>query len=391
MNVSVHEEVNLLKKFTMADLLGNPNFLRPTDSWSWTEVRSVKYTHGWTVKGFTSQSDRYLETSFKPLPSDSTLTFRIRLHPQGNKESNKDFTFFQVFCNTSSIKYRGKFTVYNSRNEEIATTVYMGQQQLHGYFEYTRRDLLINHLAPSDELQILLELNMTFDTVTKSTLSRPPLIESKPNEVARDFEQFFRDSTKKHSDFLIETSGGQEIQTHKVVLIARSQFFAAMLEPHTEESQNSRVKFDDIDVEVMNEVLMYMYSGKSPNLKEMAPDLLPVADRFALTGLKDMAEQVMRTCFSIDNVCRILLLADMHGARDLKQDAMSFLAQNSTAVIQTDGWRQMIISSPSLVTEVVSAISAEQPYNVASALATGIFESSPKRARIMNQDRPVQP
>jgi len=27
----------------------------------------------------------------------SYLTFKIRLHPQGNKESNKDFCFFQVF------------------------------------------------------------------------------------------------------------------------------------------------------------------------------------------------------------------------------------------------------------------------------------------------------
>jgi len=43
---------------------------------------------------------------------------------------------------------------------------------------------------------------------------------------------------------------------------------------------------------VMNEVLMFMYSGKSVNLKDMAPDLLPVADRFALAGLKEMAEQV---------------------------------------------------------------------------------------------------
>ena len=36
----------------------------------------------------------------------------------------------------------------------------------------------------------------------------------------------------------------------------------------------------------------------------------------------------------MENVCRILLLADMHAARELKQDAMSFVAQNSTSVIQ---------------------------------------------------------
>lgn len=81
--------------------------------------------------------------------------YRIRLHPQGNKESNKDFTFFQVFSNNALPRYRGKFTVFNSRNEEIATTVYTGQQQLHGYFEYIRRDLLINHLAPSGRYFVL--------------------------------------------------------------------------------------------------------------------------------------------------------------------------------------------------------------------------------------------
>uniref|UniRef100_A0A915JFA4 Uncharacterized protein n=1 Tax=Romanomermis culicivorax TaxID=13658 RepID=A0A915JFA4_ROMCU len=343
----------------MTDLLG-PSFLRPTDSWSCTEVRSSKHSHVWTVKGFSQCDCRYLETSLKPLSNDSSLIYRIRLHPQGNKESNKDFTFFQVFCNTSNTRYKGKFTVYNSRNEEIATTVYMGQQQLHGYFEYIRRDLLINHLAPSDELQLLLELTLTFDTVTKSCLSKPPQVESRASDyvynsrratpskfilfyqkVSRDFEIFLRDT--KHTDFTIYAAGDKPLTSHKAVLIARSPVFAAMLEPHTEESKNCSVKFDDIDSDILSEVLMYIYSGKSPNLKDMAADLLPVADRFALTGLKDMAEQILKVALSIDNVCRILLLADMHGARELKQDAMSFVAQNSSLVIQVSNFSRKFL------------------------------------------------
>lgn len=39
-------------------------------------------------------------------------------------------------------------------------------------------------------------------------------------------------------------------------------------------------------------MLHYIYTGASPNLKEMAPDLLAAADRFQLTGLKEMADQV---------------------------------------------------------------------------------------------------
>lgn len=42
----------------------------------------------------------------------------------------------------------------------------------------------------------------------------------------------------------------------------------------------------------MHEMLFYMYSGRSPHLQQMALDLLAVADRFGLIGLKEMADQV---------------------------------------------------------------------------------------------------
>lgn len=127
--------------------------------------------------------------------------------------------------------------------------------------------------------------------------------------MARDLEQLFRDN--KLCDFTIHV-GDRQIQVHKAIIAARSPVFAAMLEPHTEESQNNCVHVDDVDVDVriidfetdlltdyeffqvVQEMLYYTYSGRSPNLKDMAAELLGVADRFALTGLKEMAEQVRK-------------------------------------------------------------------------------------------------
>lgn len=57
----------------------------------------------------------------------------------------------------------------------------------------------------------------------------------------------FRD--KKLCDFTIH-AGDLQIQVHKLVLIARSPVFAAMLEPHTEESQNNCVHLEDIESDV---------------------------------------------------------------------------------------------------------------------------------------------
>jgi hypothetical protein len=96
----------------------------------------------------------------------------------------------------------------------------------------------------------------------------------------------------------------------------------------------------------MREMLFYMYSGKSPLLQQMALDLLAVADRFQLNGLKEMADQVfninkqfkiflkvLRNGLSNENACRNLVLADMHNALELKQDALRYIAQYSNGVI----------------------------------------------------------
>jgi len=41
------------------------NFHSKTDSWSSTEVRTVKFNHMWTIKGFSQCDLRYLETTVK--------------------------------------------------------------------------------------------------------------------------------------------------------------------------------------------------------------------------------------------------------------------------------------------------------------------------------------
>lgn len=376
----------------MADLCGTP--MRPSDSWSSTEVRSLLHTHMWTIKGFSQCECRYLETSVRikdstnvtanpnsgvvvsnnsssnSLAAESTanyLTFKIRLHPQGNKESNKDFCFFQVFSCTNH-KFKAKFSVYNTRNEEVPATVYTGTQQLNGYFEYIRRDLLINHIQPTDEIQLLLNLTIVSDTITKNSQNStsPAMPEARPSELAKDLEHMFGDT--RHADFTIFCGGDEEdkdsikhmLHVHKVVLCARSPVFSAMLEPHTEEAQKGEVYYDDIDYDVMREMLYYMYSGKAPKLQQMALDLLAVADRFQLIGLKEIADQVLRNGLSVDNVCRNLVLADMHNSAELKADALRFIAQYSNGVILTEGWATMVKEHPRLVTEVVSAMSLEQ-------------------------------
>ena len=63
------------------------------------------------------------------------------------------------------------------------------------------------------------------------------------------------------------------------ILSARSPVFRAMFEHEMEESKLNRVEISDISPDVFKEMLNFLYTGKSPNLNEMAADLLAAADK----------------------------------------------------------------------------------------------------------------
>lgn len=59
----------------------------------------------------------------------------------------------------------------------------------------------------------------------------------------------------------------------------RSRVFGAMFGCEMEESKTNKVKIDDVHEDVLEEVLRFIYTGKSPNLEKMAEELLAAADK----------------------------------------------------------------------------------------------------------------
>lgn len=52
-----------------------------------------------------------------------------------------------------------------------------------------------------------------------------------------------------------------------------------MFSHEMEESRSNRVQIDDIDADVLEEVLRFIYTGKAPNMDKMADELLAAADK----------------------------------------------------------------------------------------------------------------
>lgn len=160
-------------------------------------------------------------------------------------------------------------------------------------------------------------------------------------------------------------ASGKEYQAHKVILAAQSPVFSAMFEHNMEENQNNRVDVTDIEGEVLEELLRFIYTGKVVNLENLAKDLLPAADKYGFERLKVLCGKALCQNISIENATEILVLADMYRLHQFKAVAIGFIGAHIADVTKTPGWESMIKSYPNLVTAVICDVS-QQLYDIIS-------------------------
>ena len=111
----------------------------------------------------------------------------------------------------------------------------------------------------------------------------------------------------------------EKIAAHKDILSARSSYFRSLFDPSSDwkESSADEIKLD-VTPAVFKELLRFLYSGLPPeNLNEIAMELLPVADKYAVDELKALCDSAIRQTLTADNVVQVLHLAENHYCPDL--------------------------------------------------------------------------
>lgn len=144
---------------------------------------------------------------------------------------------------------------------------------------------------------------------------------------------------------------GKEFPAYKGILAARSEVFAAMLRHNMDEQKQNRIIIDDIDPEVFREALYFIYTDRAPKLDEMAPELLEVAEKYALQELKAMCEEALAASLSVETAAETLALADLYRAKLLQAKTVAFVKDHSSSVSKTENWQSVKENYPHLVEE----------------------------------------
>ena len=150
-----------------------------------------------------------------------------------------------------------------------------------------------------------------------------------------------------------------------------------MFEHKMLEHERSRVEIEDIDGDIMLEILRFIYTGKAPNMDKLADALLSAADKYCLERLKVQCEETLCTIIDRDNVADTLILADLHCATQLRQQAIDFINTHpqgkeivfsehrggsigSLDVLETVGFQTLIRTHPHLLADVYRAMASLQ-------------------------------
>lgn len=338
-------------------------------NWCITGVEEVSFSFSfiWTIKGFSlcrqQPGEELSSLTFLTGRESDEIKWRIEVYPMGDTEENKNhLSLYLVLdsCNQTEVKVGFRFFIINAKGEryrsvndaDVDDLGTFANGESWGKGQFVERVFLLdpaNDLLPNDNLTILCEGSVEgvrADISGHSTASRTEVAKC---TLSQDFGSLFE--SQKFGDITISV-GDKELLVYKAILAARSPVFAAMF-AHKIQNQ---ITVKDVDYEVLREMLIYIYSGKSPNIESQSDRLLAAADKYDLVGLKSMCEEVLCAKISVENAVDLLVLADSSCAGWLKARANHFINTRVKYIIHTPAWKNMILKHPHLFAEAFAAL-----------------------------------
>ncbi|XP_051030073.1 speckle-type POZ protein-like [Phodopus roborovskii] len=338
-------------------------------SWGYTEISFLEFCYSWTISNFRfflrESSEAIKSPTFSSGASDKNQ-WCLKLHPNGVDEESQDYLSVYLSllsCPKSPVWAKFHFWIINSEGEQTqgmtSLRFYMFQQHQHwGFKKFVRRDFFLSRepwLLEDNELSLRCRVTVVKDTFDIPDEGTKPEFQTPRCTLADELGELWEKSLFTDCCLVV---AGQEFQAHKAILAARSAVFRAMFQHDLEERRTNRVEIHDLEPQVFEAMMGFMYTGKAPALQGMAEAVLAAADKYGLDRLKVMCEDALGRDLCVENAAQTLILADQHTAGQLKTQALHFITAHASEVSETSSWKTMVGSFPHLVAEAYSSLAS---------------------------------
>lgn len=136
-------------------------------------------------------------------------------------------------------------------------------------------------------------------------------------------------SEGKFCDIMLHVAG-VKLPAHRSVLAASSPYFESILKNHRVVKEEIVIKWHNVDSIQM--VLDYMYSGKVTISESNVEELIKLANQFLISKLKGYCEQFIMKVTTKENCMIYKDLAEKYDLASLREEINQFIAHNNPTV-----------------------------------------------------------
>jgi len=172
-------------------------------------------------------------------------------------------------------------------------------------------------------------------------------------QMMEDLEKAYKE--KDFYDVTVNCKEGS-FACNKLMLTARSPVFKSMFQHDTKENKTNVVNLQDIEPKILEEMLRYIHTGETTNIRHTAKKLLAAADFYQLDQLKTSCQEILSETLDAENSIELLILGDLYSAPKLRKNALKFVSENMTAVSSSCDWKEKLAGYPSLQSEIIESL-----------------------------------
>ncbi|XP_046981826.1 uncharacterized protein LOC124551022 [Schistocerca americana] len=309
----------------------------------YTRCIRKKVIYVWTVSGLTNwPEDRYYVASphfFHP----ETLEWEVKLYKCGTEYDVR----FQLLENKAggSVAVDLSVSVIPPVGEKCRIHTSTGCM----FEEESESEKIECGYLVDDTLALECEISMVC-VVQQCVVAVKPVLQS---GLIQDLHSLLESGN--FADFKL-CAGTIEMGVHRAILVARSPFFARMLQPGSELLKSGQLEVSNMKPTVLAEVLRYMYTGRVTNLCDSTGELLAAAHRFELCDLKRKCLTYLSRQLALGNAVTTAVCAMDSNCDALLNLCIGFIRSHFKQVMGTAEWIEAIDTHPTALKRISQLI-----------------------------------
>lgn len=291
--------------------------------------------------------------------SGITSKWQLNLYPKGESKKCEGYSslFLYRVTHENDVNVKYSFSILNQENKKVNIKLFEylfkhGIGDARGERKFVNESFLKNSkykLLKDNKLRILCKL------ITKKYTTNDQTETQDEKKVCRlkefdSFEELF--ISKAFSDVTVKADG-ENFELHKCILSTRSPVFEAMFRSDMEEKNKNVVEITDVKYQVLQELFLFIYTGKVNDIAKIVGELLIAADKYCIQGLKELCEKTICDNIKPNNVIKYLELAITNNAEKVRAETINWISLYLDVLVDSKQFADLDKQNPGVLLEIM--------------------------------------